>query len=82
MLSYITDLLDYLQNNLIVANFYGFDILSLLPFYWTFEHFIKNLDNNVLKDLMQSQILKLSEMGIIDTSFIALDSTPISANTS
>lgn len=31
---------------------------------------------------MKSQVLKLAEMGIIDTSFIALDSTPISANTS
>ena len=30
---------------------------------------------------MQSQVLKLSEMGIIDTSFIALDSTPVNANT-
>ena len=43
---------------------------------------LKNLDNDILKDLMKSQVLKLSEMGIIDTSFIALDSTPISANTS
>ena len=31
---------------------------------------------------MKSQVLHLAEMGIIDTSFIALDSTPIYANTS
>ena len=30
---------------------------------------------------MQSQDLELSKMGIIDTSFINLDSTPINANT-
>lgn len=30
---------------------------------------------------MQSQIVKLSEMGIVDTSFVALEATPISANT-
>ena len=80
--SCVTDLLDYLQNNLLIAHYCGFNILKPLPSYWTFERFIKNLDNNILKKLMQSQVLKSAKMGIIDTSFIALDSTPISANTS
>lgn len=80
--SCITDLLDYLQNNLLIAHYCGFNILKPLPSYWTFERFIKNLDNNILKKLMKSQVLELSEMGIIDTSFISLDSTPVSANTS
>lgn len=31
---------------------------------------------------MQSQVLFLSQLGFIDTSFIGLDSTPIAANTS
>lgn len=31
---------------------------------------------------MQSQVLELAELGIIDTSFIGLDSTPVAANTS
>ena len=31
---------------------------------------------------MQSQVTKLVEYGVIDTSLIALDSTPILANTS
>ena len=53
-----------------------------LPSYWTFDRFIRNLDNSLLQKFMQSQVLKLSELGIIDTSFICLDSTPISANTS
>lgn len=79
--SYITDLHDYLSNNLIIAHYCGFDILKPLPSYWTFDRFINKLDNALLKKLMQSQVLKLSEMGIIDTSFIALDATPISANT-
>lgn len=30
---------------------------------------------------MSSQVKKLEAMGIIDTSFIALDSTPVNANT-
>ena len=77
----ITDLVDYLNNNLIIAHYCGFNITKPLPSYWTFDRFIRILDNKLLKTLMQSQVLKLSEMGIIDTSFIALDSTPVNANT-
>ena len=79
--SCMTDLLDYLQNNLLIAHYCGFNIMKPLPSYWTFDRFIRKLDNNLLKQLMQSQVLRLSEMGILDTSFIALDSTPINANT-
>ena len=79
--SCITDLVDYLNNNLIIAYYCGFNIMKPLPSYWTFDRFINSLDNKLLKNLMQSQVLKLSEMGIIDTSFIALDSTPVNANT-
>ena len=80
--SCITDLVDFLLNNLVIAHYCGFNIMKSLPSYWTFDRFIRTLDNDILKKLMQSQVLKLSELGIIDTSFIALDSTPISANTS
>lgn len=80
--SQITDLVDYLNNNLIIAHFCGFNIFKPLPSYWTFERFIKNLDNNILKSLMKSQVLKLVDLGYIDNSFIALDSTPIHANVS
>ena len=79
--SCITDLVDYLNNNLIIAHYCGFNIMKPLPSYWTFDRFIRKLNNDLLKKLMKSQVLKLSEMGIIDTSFIALDSTPVNANT-
>ena len=79
--SCITDLVDYINNNLIIAYYCGFNIMKPLPSYWTFDRFIRKLDNALLKKLMRSQVLNLSEMGIIGTSFIALDSTPISANT-
>ncbi|MEG0019890.1 MAG: transposase, partial [Oscillospiraceae bacterium] len=79
--SQITDLVDYLNNNLIIAYYCGFNIMKPLPSYWTFDRFIKNLDNSLLKEIMQSQVLKLVEMGYIDTSFIGLDSTPAMANT-
>ncbi len=78
---YITDLHDYLSNNLIIAHYCGFDIRKKLPSYWTFDRFIRNLDNDILKGIMQSQVLKLCELGIIDASFIGLDSTPLAANT-
>lgn len=79
--SCITDLSDYLQNNLVIAYYCGFDITKPLPSYWTFDRFIKNIDNELLKGVMKSLVLKLSEIGIVDTSFIGFDSTPISANT-
>ena len=77
----ITDLVDYL-NNLLIAHYCGFDISSPLPSYWTFDRFLKQLDNDVLSSIMKSQVLYLSKQGIVDTSFIGLDSTPIAANTS
>ena len=78
----ISDLVDYLHNNLLIAYFCGFDISRPLPSYWTFDRFLKNFDNKVLSEIMKTQVLFLSKEGIVDTSFIGLDSTPVSANTS
>lgn len=80
--SYITDLLDYLQNNILIAHYCGFNIMKSLPSYWTLDRFINSLDNDFLQNFMHSQVQKLYDLGVIDTSFIALDSTPIMANTS
>lgn len=77
----ITDLVDYLSNNLIIAHFCGFDITKPLPSYWTFDRFVRNIDHGIVKQVMQSQVLKLVELGVIDPSFIGLDSTPNAANT-
>ena len=79
--SCITDLLDYLNNNLLIAHYCGFNIMQPLPSYWTFDRFIRELDNEYLKKVMQRLVIQAAELGIIDTSFIALDSTPVSANT-
>ena len=80
-LGYITDLCDYLENNRIIAHYCGFDITKPLPSYWTFDRFIRKLDNELLKQVMQSQVLKLVELGIVDQSFLTLDATPVMANT-
>ena len=79
---YVTDLWDYLNNNLLIAHYCGFNIMKPLPSYWTFDRFIRKLDNRILKDIMQGQVVKLTGLGIIDASFIGLDSTPVAANTS
>ena len=78
----ITDLVDYLNNNLLIAHYCGFDISAPFPSYWTFDRFLKNFDNEILSKIMKTQVLLLSKEGIVDTSFIGLDSTPVSANTS
>ena len=79
--SMVTDLVDYLNNNLLIAHYCGFDISASLPSYWTFDRFLKQIDNDMLSSIMKSQVLYLSKQGIIDPSFIGLDSTPIAANT-
>jgi len=79
--SQISDLHDYLSNNLLIAYYCGFDITKPLPSCSTFRRFIRKLDNGILKEVMQSQVLQLADLGIIDTSFIGLDSTPVKANT-
>ena len=43
--SMISDLVDYLDNNLLIAHYCGFDISRPLPSYWTFDRFLKNFDN-------------------------------------
>ncbi|MCM1172607.1 MAG: hypothetical protein NC393_10860 [Clostridium sp.] len=37
--SMVTDLVDYLNNNLLIAHYCGFDISKYLPSYWTFDRF-------------------------------------------
>ena len=79
--SQITDLVDYLDNNRIIAHYCGFNIMRPLPSYWTYDCFLRQLDNGALKEIMAAQVKKLYEMGIVDASFVGLDSTPVMANT-
>ena len=80
-LSMVSELVDYLNNNLLIAHYCGFDITKHLPSYWTFDRFLKNFDHALLTDIMHSQVSTLAYSGVIDTSFIGLDSTPVFANT-
>ncbi|MBV4420641.1 transposase, partial [Clostridium tyrobutyricum] len=77
----ITDLKDFLENNLIIAQLCGFDILKPLPSYRTFQRFIKNIENSCLKEIMRHQVNTLKELGFIDNNFISVDATPVKANT-
>ena len=80
--SQISDLLDFLSNNLIIAYYCGFNIMAKLPSYAKFTRFIREFDNDVLQTVMQSQVLKAVDLTLVDPSFIALDATPVKANVS
>ena len=80
-ISRVSELLDYLKNNLIVAHLCGFDISKPLPSYWTFRRYVRNIANTALKEIMKRQVLMLVEMKLIDSSFLGLDATPNIANT-
>ena len=78
---HITDLMDYLDNNRIIAHYCGFDIMRPLPSYWTYDRFLRQLNNGELKTIMAGLVRQLYELGVVDTPFIGLDSTPVMANT-
>ena len=77
----ITDLVDYLNNNRLIAYYCGFDIMKPLPSYWTYDRFLKKLNNAQMKKIMVELVKQLYNRGIVDASFIGLDSTPVMANT-
>lgn len=37
----ITDLMDYLDNNRLIAHYCGFNIRESLPSYWTYDRFLR-----------------------------------------
>ena len=77
----ITDLMDYLDNNRIIAHYCGFNIMEPLPSYWTYDRCLRQLNNGALKSIMANLVRKLYELGVVDVSFVGLDSTPVMANT-
>ena len=79
--SQITDWMDYLDNNRLIGHYCGFNIMEPLPSYWTYDRCLRQLDNTELKSVMADLVRQLYELGIVDASFIGLDSTPIMANT-
>ena len=54
--SQITDLVDYLDNNRLIAHYCGFNIMEPLPSYWTYDRFLRQLDNGALKEIMAAQL--------------------------
>ena len=79
--SQITDLADYLDNNRLIAHYCGFNIMKPLPSYWTYDRFLRQLNNGALKSIMANLVRKLYGLGVVDASFVGLDSTPVMANT-
>ena len=79
--SQISDLTDYLGNNRLIVHYCGFNIMKPLPSYWTYDRFLRQLDNGELKAIMAGLVRQTYESGVMDTSFIGLDSKPVMANT-
>ena len=76
-------LMDYLDNNRLIAHYCRFSIVRAAAVYWTYDPFLRKLRQQcVRKEIMAAQVKRSSdEMGIVDASFIYLDSTPVAANT-
>ena len=62
----ITDLMDYLDNNRLIAHYCGFNIMESLPSYWTYDRFLWQVDNSALKPIMAKLVRKLYELGVVD----------------
>ena len=73
--------MDYLDNNRLIAHYCGFNIMKPLPSYWTYDRCLRQLNNGALKSIMANLVRKLYELGVVDASFVGLDSTPVMANT-
>lgn len=58
----ITDLVDYLENNRLIAHYCGFNI-EPLPSYWTCDRILRQLDNGDLKAIMSDLVRQLYELG-------------------
>jgi len=66
--SMVSNLVDYLNNNLLIAHYCGFDISRPLPSYWSFDRFLKHFGQDALSRIMQRQVLSLTSLGVIDIS--------------
>ena len=74
--SQITDLMDYLDNNRLIAHYCGFNIMEPLPSYWTYDRYLRQLDNGELKAIIADLVRQLYELGVVDASFIGLHLRP------
>ena len=60
----ITLLCDFLNTNLKIAQLCGFDITKPLPSYSVYQRFIHDIDNNLLKEIMKSQVNELIKLDL------------------
>ena len=60
----ITDLMDYLDNNRLIAHYCGFDIMKPLPSYWTYDRFLRQW--TTVRSIMAKLVRQLYELGVVD----------------
>lgn len=69
----ITLLCNFLNTNLKIAKLCRFDITKPLPSYSVYQRFIHDIDNDLLKKIMKSQIKEFINLDAINNSIISVD---------
>ena len=73
----ITDLMDYLDNNRLIARYCGFNIMKPLPSYWTYDRFLKKwmgYKSHVLVDCISGlPLYELTTPGNVADSSVAAE---------
>lgn len=78
----LVDLVNFLNNNRILAFYCGFDIRkkNSIPSARTFSRFLKTTPHSVFSNLFRQTVLQLKDLGLIKGETCAFDTTPIKAN--
>ena len=76
----VSQLLDYLENNIAVALLCGFES-GKIPGKDVFYDFLRETPQSAFDSVMISNTLEMAELGLVDFENLALDSMPIFANT-
>ncbi|MDR0301138.1 MAG: transposase [Treponema sp.] len=77
---YISQLIDYLENNRAIALVCGFDS-GLIPGKYAFYDFPRYTPQSELDSVLASNTLNMLGLGLVDLQELIVDSTPIFANT-
>lgn len=79
-LAYVSQLIDYLENNIAIALLCGFDS-GRIPDKDVFYRFLKELPPSEVDGVIASHTEKMLTLKLVDFEYLIEDSTPIFANT-
>jgi len=76
----VTQLLDYLENNIVLALLCGFES-GRIPGKDVFYDFLRDTPQSAFDSVMISNTLQMADLGLVDFKNLLVDSMPIFANT-